>query len=213
LKCEQTVPVTVQNPCGGSDIICDGTVELNKLHYVGSISLLFNVKVVSENSMDPISCGSNVGVSVSRYVTLPVDNDLCASCTPYNCSAIIDKIQDIVIDDFSVRTDCEPTIDLIGHVTFKDTPCLPFNIYGSVACDELGQPPTGFQVLLLDNAMLPVEGRFLTDTGKFSFFYSDTNVHYIQIQSPTSVVITTLGPYNSLSFQNIGTTSIDCTTP
>jgi hypothetical protein len=214
LKCSSTVPVTFPNPCGGADLTCDGTVELNKLHYGGSLGLLLNLNVRSDNLSDPASCGTQIG-RVSRYVTIPIDADICVSCTEFNCENIASKITSVFIDNVSqlLEAQCEIMYQVFGHVVLDASACSQvFGLDGVVVCQDSGST-TGFKVQLLDSSMLAVQEQTLTAGGSFSFNYFEPGNHYIRVLSPLGTIVDTTGPYTSQPSQDIGSVPIDCTIP
>lgn len=132
LKCAQTVDILVDNPCApDTPIACQGTVELNKLHYCGSINVLVNLLVQQDpaevGQVDPDICGGQL--FVSRYISVPVDQDICVRCQPFDCSTLISPLTDItnfeVVPLINNNPDCEPSFVISGTLNFDTTPCTP----------------------------------------------------------------------------------------
>lgn len=220
LKCEQTIPVTVTNPCGGADIICDGKVELNKLHYCGFITLLINVEVASNNDTDPTSCPAVVAGQISKFITIPVDADICIRCEEFDCSLIGQKLLSVTgVGILVTPAICgdEDLVKVTGVITFDTSVCEPiaiFNINGSVSCETIGELPIGFIVQLIDSDTTTVLDTFvLTSTGLWSFAYNAPASVYIRYSTPLLTLLVQAGPYISAATNDIGNVSTDCAAP
>lgn len=128
LKCAQTVDIMVDNPCApDTPIACQGIVELNKLHYCGSINILANLTVIQQPLVfqtDPDTCVS--GLAVSRYISLPIDQDICVRCEPFDCSTLISPLTEITnLTAINLNNPCEPTFVISGTLNFDTAPCAP----------------------------------------------------------------------------------------